>query len=281
MTKQDIIDLLVEGDAASVDTAIKAMRLAAPKDNITLNLASQWNTLKKKYNQNLADKDDAITRNRILHNLLEMAGNLPDNTVVDLPIPPKTEPAPPKTKAGPVVFLSYNHKDKEVATKVKNYLEGQTIKVTIDSEAMRAGEDIAEFINKCIRESDVTLSLVSTNSLLSAWVGIETMSTLVGEKIAGKKFMSIVIDGAFYDRKFVDTAFTTVEERLAELKQLIMERLEKDRGIEDLQSERTRNKNLMNDLPEIVANLRARLNVDIFGDNFEAGMAKIAKDILA
>jgi hypothetical protein len=281
MTKQDIIDLLVEGDAASVDTAIKAMRLAAPKDNITLNLASQWNTLKKKYNQNLADRDDAITRNRILHNLLEMAGNLPDNTVVDLPIPPKTEPAPPKANAGPVVFLSYNHKDKEVATKVKNYLEGQKIKVTIDSEAMRAGEDIAEFINKCIRESDVTLSLVSTYSLLSAWVGIETMSTLVGEKIAGKKFMSIVIDGAFYDRKFVDTAFTTVEERLAELKQLIMERLEKDRGIEDLQSERTRNKNLMNDLPEIVANLRARLNVDIFGDNFEAGMAKIAKDILA
>ncbi len=280
MTKHEIIDLLIEGE---VGQAIKAMRAALPNDNTILNLAGQWNRLQKDITNNLISKDYAtLTQNQILNSLLDIAKKMPDAA-------PATSGASsvgavantPSGGKQRTVFLSYNHKDKAVAGQVKSYLEGHGIKVTIDSEAMAAGEDIADFINKCIRESDVTLSLVSTNSLLSAWVGMETMNTLVGEKIAGKKFISVVVEGAFYDRKFVDTAFTTIEERMAELKELIMARLEKDRGIEDLQSERTRNKNLLNDLPEIVANLRARLNVDISGENFDAGMSKVAKDISA
>ncbi|MCF8244240.1 MAG: toll/interleukin-1 receptor domain-containing protein [Saprospiraceae bacterium] len=279
MTKTEIIDLLLEGE---IGQAIKAMRAISPNDNIILNLAGQWNRLQKDIAARVIAPDYAsLTQNQIMNSLLELAKKLPD-----------TSPAVAASAAGgggagamaggkaPTVFLSYNHKDMAAATQVKEYLRSKNISVTIDSEAMRSGEDIADFINKCIKESDVTLSLVSTNSLLSAWVGIETMSTLVGEQIAGKKFVSVVIDGAFYDRKFVDTAFTTIEERMAELKELMMARLEKDRGIEDLQSERTRNKNLLNGLPEIVANLRARLNVDISANNFENGMAKVARDIL-
>ena len=40
------------------------------------------------------------------------------------------------------------------------------------------------------------------------------------------------------------------------------------------------NKNLLNDLPEIVANLRARLNIDISGDKFQQGMEKVAQSII-
>lgn len=280
MTKHDIIDLLIEGE---VGQAIKSMRAALPNDNTILNLAGQWNRLQKDITNNLISKDYAtLTQNQILNSLLDIAKKMPDaapaTSGASSTVTTTNTPSGGKQRT---VFLSYNHKDKAVAGQVKSYLEGHGIKVTIDSEAMAAGEDIADFINKCIRESDVTLSLVSTNSLLSAWVGMETMNTLVGEKIAGKKFISVVVEGAFYDRKFVDTAFTTIEARMAELKELIMARLEKDRGIEDLQSERTRNKNLLNDLPEIVANLRARLNVDISGENFDAGMGKVAKDIIA
>lgn len=280
MTKHDIIDLLIEGE---VGQAIKAMRAALPNDNTILNLAGQWNRLQKDITNNLISKDYAtLTQNQILNSLLDIAKKMPDAApATSGTSSTATTTNTPSGSKQRTVFLSYNHKDKAVAGQVKSYLEGHGIKVTIDSEAMAAGEDIADFINKCIRESDVTLSLVSTNSLLSAWVGMETMNTLVGEKIAGKKFISVVVEGAFYDRKFVDTAFTTIEERMAELKELIMARLEKDRGIEDLQSERTRNKNLLNDLPEIVANLRARLNVDISGENFDSGMGKVAKDIIA
>ncbi len=282
MTKAEIIDLLLEGDAASIGQAIKEMRAISPNDNIILNLAGQWNRLQKDIAARVISPDYAnLTQNQIMNSLLEVAKKLPDSSPSAANNSGSATAAPSSGGSKtPTVFLSYNHKDMESATKVKDFLRSKGIKVTIDSEAMKSGEDIADFINKCIRESEVTLSLVSTNSLLSAWVGIETMNTLVGEKIAGKKFVSVVIDGAFYDRKFVDTAFTEVENRMAELKELMLARLDKDRGIEDLQSERTRNKNLLNGLPEIVANLRARLNVDISGDSFENGMAKVAKDIL-
>lgn len=278
MTKAEIIDLLLEGDAASIGQAIKEMRAISPNDNIILNLAGQWNRLQKDIGARLISPDYAnLTQNQIMNSLLEVAKKLPDGSAST------SSASSSSTGAGsgkaPTVFLSYNHKDTAAATQVKDFLRSKNINVTIDSEAMQPGEDIASFINKCIRESDVTLSLVSTNSLLSAWVGIETMNTLVGEKIAGKKFVSVVIDGAFYKNTFVDTAFETIEARMAELKTLMLARLEKDRGIEDLQSERTRNKNLLNDLPEIVANLKARLNIDITEPNFTAGMEKVAKAI--
>lgn len=282
MTKAEIIDLLLEGDAASIGQAIKEMRAISPNDNIILNLAGQWNRLQKDINARVISPDYAnLTQNQIMNSLLEVAKKLPDSNPASSGGSSSSSSISGTSRSkSPTVFLSYNHKDMATATQIKDFLRSKGITVTIDSEAMKSGEDIAEFINKCIRESDVTLSLVSTNSLLSAWVGIETMNTLVGEKIAGKKFISVVIDGAFYDRGFVDTAFNEVEKRMAELKELMLARLDKDRGIEDLQSERTRNKNLLNDLPEIVANLRARLNVDISGDNFEKGMEKVAKDIL-
>lgn len=277
MSKDEIIELLLED---KIGEAIKAMRQISPKDSILINLSSQWNKLQNEVLAGTMSQDRIDLRhNVIVGNLQELIKRLPDSPPASSPI--ATDSRPAATNAAPTVFLSYNHKDTDIATKVKDFLRSKGINVTIDSEAMSAGEDIAEFINKCIRQSDVTLSLVSTNSLLSAWVGIETMNTLVGEKIAGKKFVSVVIDGAFYDRQFVDKAFTTIEERMAELKALILARLDKDRGIEDLQSERTRNKNLLNDLPEIVANLRARLNVDIVEPNFNSGMEKVVKAVLA
>lgn len=284
MTKAEIIDLLLEGDAASIGQAIKEMRAISPNDNIILNLAGQWNRLQKDIGARLISPDYAnLTQNQIMNSLLEVAKKLPDGSASTSSASPSSTGGGNSTGAGsgkaPTVFLSYNHKDTAAATQVKDFLRSKNINVTIDSEAMQPGEDIASFINKCIRESDVTLSLVSTNSLLSAWVGIETMNTLVGEKIAGKKFVSVVIDGAFYKNTFVDTAFETIEARMAELKTLMLARLEKDRGIEDLQSERTRNKNLLNDLPEIVANLKARLNIDITEPNFTAGMDKVANSI--
>jgi hypothetical protein len=65
------------------------------------------------------------------------------------------------------VFISYSKKDKAVAAKVKAVLEANGITVTIDSELMPAGSDIRAFIDKSIRETEVTLSIVSKRSLIS------------------------------------------------------------------------------------------------------------------
>ena len=46
------------------------------------------------------------------------------------------------TRNIPKVFISYNHKDQEVALKIKNRLETAGIAVIIDTEAMSTGENI-------------------------------------------------------------------------------------------------------------------------------------------
>ena len=74
----------------------------------------------------------------------------------------------------PKVFISYNHEDHVVAARIKEKLVNAGLEVFIDTESMRTGENISEFIEKCIRESGITLSIVSSNSLLSAWVAMET-----------------------------------------------------------------------------------------------------------
>lgn len=276
MTKDEIIDLLLEGE---VGDAIKAMRQLSPNDSTILNLAGQWNRLQKEIQSNIVSKEHSdLRQNQIVNSLLELAKKLPAGAAGSSPTSTTSSAAP---KSGsPTVFLSYNHKDVDAATKVKDFLRSKGIVVTIDSEAMKPGEDIASFINKCIRESDVTLSLVSNNSLLSAWVGMETTNTLTGENIANKKFIAVVIDGSFYDMAFVRNSIATVDKRLSDLKEEIKYRLDSDLGFEDLQNERTRNNNLKNDLPQIVANLKNRLNVDITGENFTPGMERVVKGML-
>lgn len=270
MTKDEIINLLTEGE---VSQAIKAMRQISPNDSTILNLAGQWNRLQKDImNGVIARADSDLRQNQITNSLIELAKKLHAAGGGGNGVPPigKT----------PTVFLSYNHKDMAFATQVKEFLRSKSINVTIDSEAMKPGEDIAAFINKCIRESDVTLSLVSNNSLLSAWVGMETINTLVGENIANKQFIAVVIDGSFFEMSFVRNSIAIIDKRLADLKEELKYRIDNDLGFEDIQNERTRNNDLKNDLPKIIANLKNRLNVDITGDNFTPGMERVAKGIL-
>ncbi len=280
MTKNDILDLLVNDE---VTNAIKALRAALPDDNTILNLAGQWNRLQKeKTNGVITSEYATMTGNIIRNSLIELTKRLPDELTVDVvldsPTPnPVNNPAPKKN--GPVVFLSYNHEDLEQAHKVKDFLNARGVQVTIDSEAMQPGEDIAAFINKCIREADVTLSLVSSKSLLSAWVGMESANTMVGEKIADKRFIAVVIDGSFFKLSFVRESTAVIDQRLKELDEEIAFRMQERIGIEDLQGDLSRNRELRQNLPKIVANLKNRLNIDITGDKFQPGMEKVAQSI--
>ncbi len=280
MTKNDILDLLTNDE---VGNAIKALRLALPDDNTILNIAGQWNRLVKDKNGGTISNEYAnLTGNQIRNALIELAKRLPVDTKVDIsfdsPAGGTAGVAAPKKK-GPVVFLSYNHHDMEQANKVKAFLVGKGIQVTIDSEAMQPGEDIASFINKCIREADVTLSLVSKNSLLSAWVGMESMNTIVGEKIADKKFIAVVIDGSFYQMSFVRESIKVIDGRLKELDEEIEFRRSERIGLEDIQGDLTRNMELRQGLTKIVANLKNKLNVDITEEKFDGGMERVAKAI--
>ncbi|MDW7693408.1 toll/interleukin-1 receptor domain-containing protein [Flammeovirgaceae bacterium SG7u.111] len=108
--------------------------------------------------------------------------------------------------SGKTVFISYNHQDKEVVHLIKNKLVEAGFYVMIDAEIMVAGKDIKSFIEKCVRKSDFILSLVSRNSLLSAWVAMGSMLSFFDEKLKKTRFTPCTIDSSFFERYFVYNA---------------------------------------------------------------------------
>ncbi|MEI6142325.1 MAG: SUMF1/EgtB/PvdO family nonheme iron enzyme [Mariniphaga sp.] len=180
----------------------------------------------------------------------------------------------------PKVFISYNHKDQEVALKIKDRLESSGIKVIIDVEAMSTGENISEFIKKCIHESGITLSLISSNSLMSAWVAMETIWSSYDETLRNRYFLPCNIDNSFFKISFTDQTLDVIEERTSEVSDTISYRLKKGRGIDDLAGEHTRLNRLKFELPSIISRLKNSLCVSLIEGHFDSGMEKVIKDIL-
>jgi hypothetical protein len=187
--------------------------------------------------------------------------------------PAQPEKNTTKTKS---VFISYNHHDIEIANKLKDKLTAANINVVIDSKSMGAGEDIKEFIEKCVRETGATISLISTNSLLSAWVAMESINTFYHEKTdTTKKFIACFITDDFFKRDFTDQALDHVDGEIKQIQELVTTRMQKNRSIRDLQNELTRMTELRNNMDEIIRRLRESLCVDIRDEKLESNFNKI------
>ncbi len=184
------------------------------------------------------------------------------------------------SEPGIKVFISYNHNDMDMANRLKDKLKAENINVVIDSERMQAGEDIKEFIEKCIRETSATISLISKNSLLSAWVAMESINTYKHEQAgSGKKFIACYISDDFFKRNFTDDALDFIEAEIKEVQGLITNRMEKNRSIRDLQNELTRLSELRNNMDEIIRRLRESLCIDIREGNLDTNFSKILQAI--
>ena len=147
----------------------------------------------------------------------------------------------------------------------------------IDSGEMKGGEKITEFIEQSIRKTDITLSIVSKNSLKSVWVAMETINTLYAEKVTEKLFLPCLIDQSFFSRDFTDDILDFIDYELNEIDKIIKERLKKDRGIKDLQEDRQRYRDLKHNLDNIVSRLRNSFCIDISGANFNEKITKIVE----
>jgi len=177
------------------------------------------------------------------------------------------------------VFISYNHRDKSVAIKVKQNLINSGIEVQIDSSNMNPGEDIKEFIYRSIENSDTTLSIISSNSLLSSWVSYESINSITGSKITQKKFIGAYIDESFLKTNFTDEALELTKKKIDDLQSRIKVRLDNDHGIADLSAELNRYNKLVNNLPYLIAKLRNSKTVDITNSSFVSGMKKIVESL--
>lgn len=177
------------------------------------------------------------------------------------------------------VFISYNHKDKDYAFKVRDELKKEGFEVIIDEDAMITGFKIEEFIKKSIRESGVTVSIVSENSLLSAWVAMETIYSSIEKDLGSRYFIPCKIDDKIFDRRFPDIAIDKIEEELQEIDSIIQKRLKKGRGIEDLTDERTRFNRLKNEMTTIIGNFKGSFCRNISNGYFNEGMNKIIQEL--
>ncbi len=118
------------------------------------------------------------------------------------------DPIPPDPK----VFISYNHSNSETAKKIQEVLQKAEIDVIIDKDNMLAGDSIKEFIENSIRDSTVTLSLVSNESLKSAWVAMETIDTFFHERyMKHRKFIACYLDDDFFQAEYTLQAVDEID----------------------------------------------------------------------
>jgi hypothetical protein len=250
--------------------------------NQLVTVSAKFNDIRKRQNIGVIDESESLKLfAQVNFSILDLIDQLQQatDTVVQ-----ETGPANPTAQitsaSNRKVFISYNHKDVDVANILKEKLKAKNIDVFIDSERMLGGEDIKDFIEKCVRDTETTLSLVSKNSLLSAWVAMESNNTFYQEKTnVKKKFIACYITDDFFDRNFTDIALDYIEEQVQEIRNLITARLAKDRNIRDLQNELTRMTELRNNIDEIVRRLRESLCIDIRMENLENNFIKIVEAI--
>jgi len=145
---------------------------------------------------------------------------------------------------------------------------------------MQASEDIQRFIQKCIRASRITISIVSNESLLSGWVGMETIYTFYFEKFSDKrKFIACYLDEDFFALDFTSNAVRRFDEQLNALKSLMDNHNTLGIDTRDLNENKTRLLFLRSHLDEIIQRLRNSLCVNIKGDHLKNNFPSVLKSI--
>ena len=175
------------------------------------------------------------------------------------------------------IFISYTHADAADARRLCRYLKDRGLRVAIDEESMQPGERISGFIERSIRESDVVVSVVSTRSLMSAWVALETIQTLNRNKwVRDRLFIFCYLDDEFFRPEFRLDATRKADERLREIERLVPEYAERRIDTVDLNEEKTRLYDLRNNLGTILATLRDSLCLDAREEKLEETGQRIA-----
>jgi hypothetical protein len=179
------------------------------------------------------------------------------------------------------VFISYNHKDADYVLKIKEILQGEEINFIIDTDYLRFGDNIKEFIERSVRESDHTLSVISKNSLLSPWVMLESLETLMHEHVHGKtKFLPLVVDDSFYQESFHFEAVKTIENGINELVDYIGELSRKGVTTTAYTAKMTRFIRLRNELDTVLYRLKENFSLDCTSnEKMAANLRKLCRQI--
>jgi len=247
-----------------------------------------WKTI----NENLVMKDLKIFRDAVW-NLLLFSGyltvtqkrpdpNNPDNYICCLKIPnteiknyfisemntmKETQNVEnlnaSENKAVQKVFISYNHKDFPFVEQLMKDLEQSNIQLTIDIDSMKFGDDIQEFIERSIQTSDITLSVISENSLASPWVMLETLETFLQEDyLKSIRYIPVMIDQSFQSADFASKLIDHIEKSIDLIFDEITRLSKKYVETDNLYFKKKRLITLRSNIDQVLLNLSKRFVAD-------------------
>jgi TIR domain len=187
-------------------------------------------------------------------------------------------PASPKPGT---VFLSYSHEDAAVAARLRAALEGHSIRVLIDSDSMSPGERIRDFIERCLRDSETVISIISTNSLQSAWVALEIVQTLQRNRwLQDRKFIACYLDAFFFDPECRLDLTRRIDDRLRRIEDLLPDYVSRRLDTRDLDEEKSRLYDLRNNLGLVLDTLKATLCLDLREPQFDNTIHRLTSTIV-
>lgn len=102
------------------------------------------------------------------------------------------------------VFISYNTKDQEPKNELITLFDENDISYFLDENDLKLGENIETNLKANLKKTQFTILIVTKKSLLSAWVGMETMFRLQQENTTEEtKLICVAADKEFdvYDPK--------------------------------------------------------------------------------
>jgi len=180
------------------------------------------------------------------------------------------------------VFISYSHRDMDIAQRIKKRLEAADISIEIDEYGMNPGIDVYAYIRQAVKHSRFTLSVVSEHSLLSTWVVMETLGTFQLEQFqADHKLIPCYIDKSFMERDFVLKAVRHIDKEIADLDSTIKQQNALNLDSRNFNEEKTRYYHLRNNIDNIIGRLKRSKCVNITEAHFEEGMTQVVNTILS
>jgi hypothetical protein len=178
------------------------------------------------------------------------------------------------------VFISYNHADTSIAAEVRDYLRRDGFEVIFDAESMAPGGNITEFIAHSVRQADAIVSIVSTRSLLSAWVALETMASFEREKWQQSKvFVPCTLTSDFLLPDFRLRCTGQIDARIHEIESLLPQYAERKLDSTDLDQEKSRLYDLRNNLGKVLARLKDSLCLDLREEALTENLKRLADSL--
>ena len=174
------------------------------------------------------------------------------------------------------VFISFYHEDKKIATALYDRLRKKKIKTNIYTESSVIGDQVMTYIRGAVKNSRITVALVSRKSILSGYVAVEIIGSIMLEEFSDeKKIIACKLDETAFDADFLQEASKILNDRLTKLDSIISERIKSKLNYRNITDEKNRLLDLIQKLDLILEKLNQTVYTDLGNDPSEADFDKL------